>query len=237
MKDKLARNYPANYDAHARSVAADAYWKQVRRTIDGEAVSEAQIMLIVNAVTDGLSLEKTDVVLDLACGNGALSSYLFDRCAGLVGVDVSPYLIDIATKVFARPPSYRFCVQDAVSYLKDPPDASTFSKVLIYGAYQYFSKDEAAEVLNALKERFAAVTRVFIGNIPNKQHVRQFYREAPPTDAELNDHEARIGIWYFPEEFKALAQAAGWQASLSYMPTEFYASNYRFDAILQRPLS
>jgi hypothetical protein len=55
LNDKLTRNYAANYDAHARSVAADAYWKQVRRTVNGEPIA-AQIMLIVNAVVTGPSL-------------------------------------------------------------------------------------------------------------------------------------------------------------------------------------
>ena len=57
-------------------------------------------MLIVNAVVTGLSLAPTDVVLDLACGNGALSSYLFDKCAGLVGIDISPYLIEDRSEGF-----------------------------------------------------------------------------------------------------------------------------------------
>ena len=103
--DRLTRSYPANYDAHARSVPPDAHWKQVRRTVDGEPVDAAQIGFIVEAIAAGLDLARTDVVLDLACGNGALSSRLFDRCAGLVGVDISPYLIEIAQKDFGRLPN------------------------------------------------------------------------------------------------------------------------------------
>ena len=105
LHDNWPKSYPAaDHDAHARSVAADAYWNQVRRTVDGEPVNEAQITLIVNAIAAGLSLRQDDIVLDLACGNGALSSYLFDKCAGLVGVDMSPYMIEVAQKNFARSP-------------------------------------------------------------------------------------------------------------------------------------
>src|ERR1700730_2111331 len=136
---KLTRNYPANYDAHARSVAADAYWKQVRRTVNGEPIAEAQIMLIVNAVVTGLCLAPSDVVLDLACGNGALSSYLFDKCAELVGVDISPYLIDVAENAFSRRPNYRFWLGHFVSFLMRKPGTVTFPKALIYAGFQYFS--------------------------------------------------------------------------------------------------
>jgi len=235
LNDKLRRNYPANYDAHARSVAADAYWKQVRRTVGGEPIAEAQIALIVNAVVAGLSLAPTDVVLDLACGNGALSSYLFDKCAGLVGIDISPYLIEIARKDFAQPPNYRFYAQDAASYLMHERDTSIFTKALIYGAFQYFSRDDAIIILKALGERWSGVTTVFIGNLPNRRHADRFFGERRPTEADLNDHEARIGIWYRPEEFEALAQAAGWRASCSSMPADFDASTYRFDVTLVRP--
>src|ERR1700730_11993251 len=74
LQGDLPKDYPlADHDTHARSVAADAYWKQIRRTVNGEPVDEAQIGLIVNAITDALSLRRDDLVLDLACGNGALS--------------------------------------------------------------------------------------------------------------------------------------------------------------------
>jgi len=234
MNDKLNRNYPANYDAYARSVAPDAFWKQVRRTVNGEPISDVQIRLIVNAVVTGLSLTKTDVVIDLACGNGALSSYLFDKCAGLIGVDISPYLIEIAQKNFSQAPNYSFHAEDAVSFVLQGGDTSTFTKALFYGAFQYFSRKDGAIILKALNERFPEVARVFIGNLPNRQHADRFFGDVHPTETELNDHEARLGVWYRPEEFKTLAQAAGWHASCSSMPAEFAASDHRFDVTLER---
>jgi SAM-dependent methyltransferase len=229
------KDYPlAQHDAHARSVPADAYWKQVRRTVGGEPVGEAQIELIVRAIVAGLSLAKSDVVLDLACGNGALSAHLFDRCLGLVGIDNSPRLIQVAQSDFARPPNYRFELSDAVSYLAQEQDPARFTKVLIYGAFQYFSRDDAGLILEYLGEGFDHVTKVFIGNLPDRRHSDRFYRDRIPTEAELGDHEARMGVWYLVEEFQAMADAAGWRASVSHMPADFYASDYRFDVTLER---
>jgi len=236
LHHKLPKYYPlADHEAHARSVAADAYWKQIRRTVNGEPVDEAQIILIVNAITSALTLRRDDVVLDLACGNGALSSYLFEKCAGLAGVEISPYLIEVAQRDFARSPRYRFHLDDALSYVVHEQDTSSFTKVLIYGAFQYFPRNDAVLVLKALNERFPAVSKVFIGNLPNKRLVDRFYRDRTPTEAELNDHEARIGVWYLPEEFEQMAQATGWHAECSCMPADFYASSYRFDVTLERP--
>jgi SAM-dependent methyltransferase len=230
----LSRTYLANYDAHARSVAADAYWQQVRRTVNGTPVSEAQIGLIVNAITAGLSLTEHDVVLDLACGNGALSSYLFDRCAGLLGVDISPYLIEVAERVFARSPNYRFEVAEVVSFVRDERHSSAFTKVLIYAGFQYFPRADSFGILRALNEGFPTVTRVFIGNVPDRARADRVFASSAPSANELDDHEARIGIWYQSEEMAALAKAAGWRASCSGMPTDFYLSNHRFDVTLDR---
>jgi SAM-dependent methyltransferase len=236
LQDDQPKNYPlADHDAHARSVAADAYWKHIRRTVNGDPVNEAQIMMIVSAITSALSLKREDVVLDLACGNAALSSYLFDKCAGLVGVDFSPYLIEIAQRDFARSPNYCFYLDDVVSYVLHARDTSPFTKALIYGAFQCISRNDAVLVLKALNERFPALAKVFIGNLPDRRRVDRFYRDRSPTEAELNDHEARIGVWYLREEFEAMAQATGWRASYSYMPADFYASSYRFDVTLERP--
>jgi SAM-dependent methyltransferase len=234
LHDELPKDYPlADHEAHARSVAADAHWKQIRRTVHGEPVNESQIVLIINAVTNALSLRPDDVVLDLACGNGALSSYLFQKCTRLAGVDISPFLIEVAQRDFAQPPHYRFHVDDVLSFVVHEQDTSSFTKVLIYGAFQYIPRNDAVLVLKALYERFPAVSKVFIGNLPNKRAVDRFYRDRTPTEAELNDHEARIGVWYLPEEFEQMAQATGWHAELSCMPADFYASSYRFDVTLE----
>ena len=50
------------------------FWRQVRRTINGKPVDETQINLIINQVCTILSLNKNDDLLDLGCGNGALTT-------------------------------------------------------------------------------------------------------------------------------------------------------------------
>jgi hypothetical protein len=105
---------------------------------------------------------------------------------------------------------------------------------LIYGSFQYFTRDTASVVLKALHERFLGLRKVFIGNIPDKRHFAHFYRDRTPTEDELNDHEAQIGVWYLPDEFVLLAETIGWRATLSTMPADFYAAAYRFDVTLER---
>lgn len=185
----------------------------------------------------GLSLKQGDLVLDLACGNGALSSYLFYQCAGVLGIDISPYLIGVASNVFARPPNYWFRVGDIISYVTSESDAYRFNKVLIYAGLQYFRTSDVITILRSLCQRFTKIERVFVGNVPNRWEVARGFQDGAASEAELNDHESRIGVWYFPDDFRALAEEAGWCATVSYMPAEFYASSYRFDVTLERPAS
>ena len=95
--------YPKfNYDTHARTCAPDDFLGQTRRTVQGVPLPAEQINMIVEAVNFGLGLKSDDVLLELACGNGALSQFLFNSCKEYIGIDVSEYLISIAKKNFEK---------------------------------------------------------------------------------------------------------------------------------------
>jgi hypothetical protein len=143
-------------------------------------------------------------------------------------------LIEVAQRVFARLPNYSFEVAEVASFLRDERYRSPFTKVLIYAGFQYFPRADSFCFLRTLNEGFPMVTRVFIGNVPDKARADRAFAGAAPTAEELDDHEARIGIWYRPEEIAALAKAAGWRASYSRMPNDFYLSSHRFDVTLDR---
>ena len=82
---------------------------------------------------------------DLACGNGALSHRLVEGCAALVGVDLSPYLIQIANQHFAQAPRVSFFADGAAQYLRAEATPERFTKVLCYGSFAYFSDEDASQ--------------------------------------------------------------------------------------------
>jgi cyclopropane fatty-acyl-phospholipid synthase-like methyltransferase len=223
-----------DHDAHARAQAPDDFWGQIRRTVNGKPVSEAQIGQIVSSIKEHLDFAANDVLLDLACGNGALSSRLFDSCAGCLGVDMSDYLVEVAQKYFQKAPAYVFVAQGAKEYVESEDAPGRFSKVLCYGSFSYFSEDDARTVLRALHDKFRAVERVFIGNLPDKEKASSFYKDKPVSEEELGDNQSQIGIWRTRQEFEALAAEAGWRIQFSVMPPDFYAAYYRYDVLLTR---
>lgn len=223
-----------DHNAHAKSRAPDDFWGQIRRTVNGEPVSDEQIRMITDAIQAALHLSTKDKLLDLACGNGALSHLLFDSIAGYQGVDFSEHLISVAKQNFERLPGYQFVTMGAAEYVRQEARPETFTKVLCYGSFSYFPAADAAEVLQTLHDKFSNVQAVFIGNLPDKDRAAAFYKANPVNAKEMADHESQIGIWRTQSEFAKLAGDAGWKSQFSVMPAEYYAGYYRYDVLLSR---
>lgn len=222
----------ASYDAHARTCEPDDLWAQVKRTVNGKPLPEAQITLILENVTTALGLVSEDILLDLCCGNGALTHHWFAACADGVGVDASPYLIEVARRRFAADAPERFVLAEALDYLESSDQRADFTKAVCYGSLQYFSPERAEALLKALRARCPALARVLIGNIPDRNRAVAFYGERMPPPAELDSPLTAVGVWHTQQSFAELARRSGWQCRTRLMPAGFHASHYRFDAIL-----
>ncbi|MCU1492390.1 MAG: Methyltransferase domain [Acidimicrobiaceae bacterium] len=223
----------SDYEYYPRTLPSEDFWGQVRRTVNGQPVSEEQILMIVDSVKQGVRFEDGDVVLDLACGNGALSRYFFDSCSALLGVDRSEYLISVAKQHFEKVPRYTFLHRDAADYVMTEEEPERITKAICYGSFSFFSRDDGETVLAGLHDRFVNLRRVFIGNLPDRDRSQLFYGDAAPG-AELDDHSAQIGIWRTKEQFEQLGHKTGWKLTFGEMPDGFYARHYRYDALLER---
>jgi cyclopropane fatty-acyl-phospholipid synthase-like methyltransferase len=224
----------SDYKEYPKTLDRDDLWGQVRRTVNGKPVPQEQIAMIVQAIRNELQLCTDDVVLDLACGNGALASHLIDDCGLIHGVDWSEYLIEVANSRFALPDKTTFLVDDAAHYVENEPDPGRFTKVLCYGSFSFFTEEDAVRVLTGLARRFVNVKRIFIGNLPDAARADRFYPTGRDYREELRNHTAAIGVWRSKAELRELARATGWEPKILVMPEAFYASHYRFDAILTR---
>ncbi len=235
------RKKPGNGDylhkEHPKSCASDDFWGQVSRTVHGVPVSQDQINMIVSAIKDGLAFSSEDVLLDIGCGNGALSRYFFDDILQFQGVDYSEYLIEIAKTNFEKAPDYIFKEFDAASYVQNEAEPERFTKCLIYGAFTYLSSQDAEIVLSGLFERFIDIKTVYIGNLPDRDRAHLFYPEGKEFSHLLDDKNSPIGIWRSKNDFIHIVNKAGWDIDIREMPEGFYAAYYRYDVILRRPIN
>ena len=221
-----------DYDSYAKQFGRTDYWKQVKRTVNGIPVSDDDIQLIVKRLSNKLDLKESDYLLDLACGNGALSQFLFNSIYKFHGVDQSSYLIDIAKSDFEKKDLFTFCCSDVMDYISSEIEPEKYTKVLCYGSFSYFY--EADKILSQLYEKFKNVDVVFVGNLPDLEKVKLFYKDSMPSLYLLKSHDTSIGIWRSMPEFRELANDSGWEVEFIRMPDSFYSSHYRYDAILKR---
>lgn len=173
MKNDVLNKF--DHDLHARSKDETDFWGQIRRTVNGKPVDEAQIEMIIGRIREKLILQEVDVLLDLACGNGALSNRLFCGINSYQGVDFSPRLIEVANKYFSVPPRYTFVQSGASEFIDAEKAPHRYTKVLCYGSFSYFQPEQASSILDKLNKYFTNVTHVFIGNLPDKGLVEKFY--------------------------------------------------------------
>ena len=155
------------YEKHARTCDPKDFQSQVMRTPHGKPVGQDQVTLIIEGIARGLAIEPDDVVLDLCCGNGVITNPIFERCRGGVGVDFTPYLIEVAKANFEKIPDRLFWLSDVCEYVETTDDTARITKVMCYGAFQCLLERKSAGVLIALRKRFPSVQRVLLGNLPD----------------------------------------------------------------------
>lgn len=219
------------YELHARRCDERDFWGQVRRTVGGQPLPEAQIALIEEAIVRLLDLQAADRLVDLCCGNGALGARWFARCRGGVGVDCSETLVGIARLHFDLGPQVAYRVADVVAFAQTAPEAARFDKAVLYGSVAYLPRDRVALLLAALRERFAGLSRLVIGNVPDRARLHDFFGDR--YEAGIEDRpDSAIGIWWSLDEMAEAAAGAGWHATFSRMPEPFYAHSHRFDVVL-----
>ncbi len=223
------------YEDHARTCDEQDFWRQVKRTIGGKPVPDEQIDLIVETMIANLDLGPSDVLLDICCGNGALSGRFFERCAGGVGVDYSETLVGVARKYFSTGPAVSYETGEAVAFLRDAPAPDRFTKAIVYGSICYFARESAESLLTQLRRRFTNISCFVIGNIADLDRIDDFFGGRPREDGIEDRPDSAIGVWWSPKDFADMAARAGWKAETRLMPEPYYAKHYRFDAVL-RPL-
>jgi SAM-dependent methyltransferase len=220
------------FEVLARHSPPGDFWRQVGRTVDGMPVDETQIAMTVAAIRRGLDLQPGDVVLDLGCGNGALSRRVFDGCAGGVGVDFAEGMVATARANFEDPPRVEFVCADVERYIWAASEPERFTKGLCFFAFQYLAPSSARALLRALRARFTSLEAFFVGDVPDRSRMpASFYRGA--YRPEPSDFESPFGVWRAPCEFVELAQRSGWNAEIQVMDAAYHAAHIRYNAVLR----
>jgi 2-polyprenyl-3-methyl-5-hydroxy-6-metoxy-1,4-benzoquinol methylase len=206
------------------------HWQQISRTVNGVAVDSEQIRLMVESVIKGLELCESDVLLDIGCGNGALSWILAANCKFVTGIDPNYEFLKVASSYSESEHRLEFESGSLPLGLVASQRDLIYNKALIYGVFAYVHSPKVA--LEELRKKYSKLGRVYVGQIPDASR-KSFFTKGTFTADRLSRFEDSIGSWFEPSEFVQMAKEAGWEASLVQMPKSFYSAHYRFDAILR----
>lgn len=218
-----------DYIERPKQFERDDFWRQVRRTINGKPVDESQIQLIVEQIILVLCLGPSDKLLDIGCGNGALSARLEPHIGELLGIDLSEYLIEVAIEHFATSKmSFEHKqVEDVIGQLA----FRKFNKGLLYGVSSFLDD----ETITRLTEWFFSQesAALMFGNVRDRNFAAEFYGENFDV-SELDNVGSSMGKWRTREWYEQLAVSTGTKVQFFSMPDEFYAAKYYFDVLLTK---
>jgi cyclopropane fatty-acyl-phospholipid synthase-like methyltransferase len=144
-----------------------------------------------------LQLGKDDRVLDVGCGTGRWASLLIPSCARYRGVDVSPGLIAIATKLHGQHANARFSVGSLEELSRAGlGETDGFTRIVCFGVLVYLNDGEARRAMRAMLECAATRCRFVLrepvgipGRLTIKEHfsedMDQIYNAIYRTEEEL----------------------------------------------------
>ena len=144
---------------------------------------------LARSIAGALRLHPTDALLDLGCGDGAVSKALHASAGSLLGVDRSAAAVASARLRWEQP-SLRFTVGSPPGFTATAATPWRFTAAVWYGTLGPSASPEVLATLKALAWRFRRIRVVLLTNV----------HPAP----------AKSGTWLQSEDELALLAAAGW---------------------------
>lgn len=96
-----------------------------------------------NGVLELLDIDKNMVILDVGCGNGALTKKLSEICAKAIGIDASEELLETARKHY---PELEFIHADATNFVLNEKVDAIFSNAV----FHWIEREKQSDLLHCI---------------------------------------------------------------------------------------
>ena len=217
--------------------AKDEFIKQVGKTVQGQPISNEQLNQLISDIVQKLDLKDDDVVLDLCCGNGLITSAVAEKCQSIVGVDFSKPLIEIARK-YHNPINTKYLnmsVFDITSENLQMP--KSFTKIYMYEGLQYFQEAQFSHLMQILLARSNEKVIILFAGIPDLGKIREFYN-TPERQLEYETRKRQgtemIGTWWKKSFIRQVCGDYGLQCDFLSQHEFSHTAHYRFDFRIKR---
>ena len=224
-------HWRAVWNQWPRQFDAADHLRQVGRTIGGAPISAEQLDLTIQAIRTRLRVEPRDVILDLCCGNGMVTSALASFCDRIVGIDFSEPLIAIARECYA-PSNVSYQLLSAGDLADSPLSRQPFTKILMSDALQFFSRDDFEQLLTAVAALPSRPQLMMFGGVPYRAY-RSRWLNTPGKQMRYWRYRLTgrdlLGTWWTERDFVSACTAAGFQYSVHRQLPDLYNASFRVD--------
>lgn len=185
---------------------------------------------VAKAVAVALSLDPTDHLLDIGCGDAALSQALLPYAQHITGIDPDGELLKEA-QPHPRLTIRQAKVQDAEQILEKQVDST-----LVYNVCQYWeSEADALKALSAIFKVLKPGGRLLLGGIINADQFAR-YEEELQSNLTINSRAPNIGRPWQPTIIQRLTKDCGFESlALPYCGESSIKLPYRFDWLCRKP--
>ena len=173
-----------------------------------------------NSVIELIDANQNSSVLDLGCGNGALTKALYEKGYRVMGIDASEELLKLARKSYSY---IEFVQGDAVSFTLSEPVDVVFSNAVFHWIDKERQQDMLKCVYNALKKDGQFVFE--FGGHGNNQRIHS------ALETIFSEYGYRYKMpFYFPtiSEYATLLENTGFRVKYAVLfdrPTELKGEN------------
>lgn len=185
---------------------------------------------LTSKVVEWLSPEPSDVILDLGCGDGILTSKIRERCSSVDGFDASKNLIEAARKSYSNTPNLTWHTQDC-RYLEKCPELKpeAFTKVFSNAALHWILRDQSTRlsVLRAVSKALqpGGIFVFEMGGAGNVSEVQTALLGSLIHQGLSIEAAREASPWFFPSEtlMRHLLEQAGFEtekSEMEYRPTK-----------------
>ena len=235
MRDqyRLHVDWKAFWNESAQVRDAD-FRRQIGRTFQGEPYSDRQLDDLLGVIASYLRPSPELTLLELACGNGLLTSRLAPSFKRITAVDFSRPLIETANRHF-KADNITYQLAD-VSELDGVRGA--YDRVLMSAALQHLSPAQADRMFARLTGLVRPGGRIVLTDVADRDRIWHFYRGIAGRARYFLDRargRALVGHWWAPAALLRLAQQRGWSLSVHYPTSDNPNYYFRFDAVLRVP--
>ena len=196
---------------------------------------------IAEDIKNKIQFSKEDVVLDVCCGNAAFTKFIATTCKEIHGVDFSEALINSAKQIKEKEN-----ILNLHLHLSDVMETdklfseNKFDKSYCYFSFQYFNQQKREMLLEKLSRVTKRNGSIFIGDIPDKTRMWNFYeskgkfwREKISHAIQFKEGECDLGWWIDPKEITDWCKKNKLEISILSQDKNLPHAHYRFDVLIK----